>query len=86
MASSVIMVFSGIVVPLPLFPGWMQPALDVLPFRGLMDIPFRLYSGHIPARQAPLLLAHQCLWTVLIVAMGRWAMARGMKRVVIQGG
>ena len=34
-----------------------------LPFRGLMDTPFRLYLGHIPPSAIVPALAHQLLWS-----------------------
>ncbi|MHC4599236.1 MAG: ABC transporter permease [Planctomycetota bacterium] len=79
-------IFSGIIIPLPFFPDWAQPFLNALPFRGLMDIPFRMYLSHIPPAEAPLMFAHQLVWTVAIVLFGRWLMARGTKRLVVQGG
>jgi ABC-2 type transport system permease protein len=79
-------VFSGLVIPLPFYPEWAQPVLNFLPFRGMMDIPFRLYMGHIPAAEAPALLAHQVAWTLAIVMIGRMLLARGMRRLVVQGG
>jgi len=81
-----IFIFSGMTVPLPLLPDWAQPILNFLPFRGLADVPFRLYMGHIPPEQAIGELAHQAVWTVALVALGRWLLARGMHRLVVQGG
>ena len=78
--------FSGIIVPLPLFPDWAQPVLDFLPFRGLMDVPFRLYIGHIPAHEVFGLLGHQLAWTIAFVLMGRLLLLIGMRRLVVQGG
>ncbi|WP_437631670.1 ABC transporter permease [Sorangium sp. So ce854] len=83
---SVVLVASGMIVPLPLFPSWMQPALDALPFRGMMDAPFRLYLGHLPAGALPGVLLHQALWTAAFVAIGRAMVARGLRRLVVQGG
>jgi ABC-2 type transport system permease protein len=83
---ALVVVLSGMNVPLPLFPAWAQPILDVLPFRGLVDTPFRLYLGHIPPSQTPWLLLHQLGWTAAIVLLGRWLLARRMRRLVIQGG
>jgi len=45
-------VFSGLIIPLPLFPDWMQPFLNAMPFRGLADTPFRIYMGHLPPAAA----------------------------------
>lgn len=77
---------SGITLPLPLFPDWAQPLLNVLPFRGLMDVPFRLYMGHIPASEAFFVVGHQVVWVLLLAVFGRWLLGRGTRRLVVQGG
>ncbi len=79
-------IFSGLIIPLPLFPDWAQPIIRLLPFRGLMDVPFRLYMGHIPPGQLLGVLAHQLGWTAALVMAGRWLLARGTRRLVVQGG
>ena len=79
-------VLSGMIIPIPLLPDWAQSVLNFLPFRGLIDTPFRLYMGHIPQAQLPLVLAHQAAWTIALVALGRWILARGTHRLVVQGG
>lgn len=86
MLPSVVFVFSGMIVPLPLWPDWLQPLLNFLPFRGLADTPYRLYLGHIPPHDAFYVLAHQAAWTLVFIAAGRGLLARGMHRVVAQGG
>ncbi len=84
--SVAVMLFSGMTVPLPLFPDRMQAILNFLPFRGLVDVPFRLYMGHIPPEGAFPLFAHQIAWTGVLVAVGHWLVARGARRLVVQGG
>ena len=74
--ASVVSLFSGMVIPLPLFPDWAQPLLHALPFAGLMDLPARIYTGNIPAAQAGWALAHQAVWTIVLVALGRWLLGR----------
>ena len=85
MAASVTF-FSGMIIPLPLFPDWTQPIVQALPFAGLVDLPFRVYIGHIPPRDVVAVLRHQLLWTIALVLFGRWLLARGMRRIVVQGG
>ena len=77
---------SGMVIPLPLYPDWAQPLLDFLPFRGLVDTPFRLYLGHIPPEHVGAVLAHQLVWTAALVLLGRRLLARATRRLVVQGG
>jgi ABC-2 type transport system permease protein len=64
LAPALIFFFSGIVVPLPLFPDWMQGIFAVMPFRGLMDTPFRIYMGSLSGAGAYAALAHQLAWIV----------------------
>jgi ABC-2 type transport system permease protein len=82
----VVNLLSGALVPLPLLPEWIQPLAAALPFRGLLDTPFRLYLGHLPPAEALLAVAHQLAWTVALVLLGRWLLARALRRVVVQGG
>lgn len=77
---------SGMVIPLPLFPDSLQPVLTALPFRGVCDAPYRVFTGHIPLSGVPLALAHQLGWVAALVVLGRWLLARATRRLVIQGG
>ncbi len=83
---SLVTIFSGMVIPLPLFPDWLQPLITALPFRGLVDVPLRIYSGDLPLAEAWGALALSALWTVALIALGRVLLARGTRRLVVQGG
>jgi ABC-2 type transport system permease protein len=80
------MVLSGLMIPLPLFPAWMQTFLSLQPFRGVIDIPSRLYTGVIPSHEALYFLAFQLIWSIALIGLGRWMMSIATKRIVIQGG
>lgn len=77
---------SGLIVPLPLFPEWLQPFLNLQPLRGVIDIPSRLYTGVIPAQEAFYYLGFQLIWILILVGIGRWLMDRALRQIVIQGG
>ena len=79
-------VFSGMVIPLPLFPDWAQPVLDLLPFRALADVPYRIYAGDIPISAAPFEIGLGAAWAVLLIALGRIWLERGKRVLVVQGG
>lgn len=83
---SFVMVLSGNIVPLPLFPDWLQPFLNLQPFRGLVDVPFRIYCDDIAPAAAVPEIFQQIAWTLIIVQLGRWWLARSMRAVVVQGG
>ena len=77
--------FAGLVIPLALFPDWMQGALLWQPFAGLADIPYRIYSGALVGPRAFEGIAAQTLWIVLIALIGRWWLDRVMARIDMQG-
>lgn len=77
---------AGLAIPLPLFPDWMQPFLNIQPFRGVIDIPSRIYTGVISSDEAIYYLAFQLVWSLVFIAIGRKLMGTGLKKLVIQGG
>jgi ABC-2 type transport system permease protein len=83
---SVVALLSGMIIPLPLFPDWMQTILRLLPFGALIDLPARVYTGHIPPSEAGWVVLHQASWTAALVLGGRAFLRRSLHRVVVQGG
>jgi ABC-2 type transport system permease protein len=83
---AVVMMFSGMIVPLPLLPDWVQPLLVAQPFRGLVDVPFRIYSGNIAPDVASIEIVQQGAWLLLLIWLGRRWLARGTRQLVVQGG
>jgi ABC-2 type transport system permease protein len=81
-----IVILSGSLVPLPLYPEWLQPALRLQPFAGLLDTPLRIYTGHLGTTAALAGLVRQAVWIVVLVGIGRVLMARVMARLQAQGG
>jgi ABC-2 type transport system permease protein len=79
-------VFSGNLIPLPMLPDWLQPAMRYQPFAGLLDYPLRIYSGHLAGADALAALARQAVWIVVLVAAGRALATRVMARLQTQGG
>ncbi|NJP12404.1 MAG: ABC transporter permease [Leptolyngbyaceae cyanobacterium RU_5_1] len=83
---TLIIMFSGMIVPLPLFPEWIKPLLNALPFAGLLDQPLRLFTGNLPPSAVLTVLLHQGFWIVVIVLLGRFLVSQGVNKLVIQGG
>jgi ABC-2 type transport system permease protein len=79
-------VLSGFLLPIPLFPDWAQPIVRALPFAGVADLPFRLFTGHIAPENAVGVIGQQLVWTAVLVILGREVLRRGVRRLVVQGG
>jgi ABC-2 type transport system permease protein len=81
-----IMLLSGTLVPLAYFPDWMQTALRLLPFSGLVDIPANIYLGIIPASQIFTYGLLQLFWTGVFILIGLKLFNMAVKKLVVQGG
>lgn len=77
---------SGNLVPLPLFPPWAQQFIDVQPFRCIIDIPARLYTGIIPVADAGYYLVFQVFWIFAFIGLGHMLIRKALRQLVIQGG
>ncbi|MBI5346882.1 MAG: ABC-2 family transporter protein [Chlamydiae bacterium] len=78
-----VFLLSGSMIPLPLFPNVLKPFLYLQPFRGVVDIPIRFYTGIISINEAHYYLGFQVLWTLILVILGKWLMIRAISRHVI---
>ena len=76
----------GLVVPLPLLPDAVRAVVELLPFSGIQDVPFRIYAGHLAGDAAVIAVARQAVWLIALVALGRLVLRRGLRRVVVHGG
>ena len=77
---------SGVTIPLLFFPDWAQATINILPFRYIMDIPFRFYLGHIPPEQIWYHLPFQIAYLIALITVGHLVLTRGIHRLVAQGG
>jgi len=84
--SPLVIVFSGSLLPLNFYPDALQPLLHLQPLAGLVDIPFRIYFADLRGDAALRGLALQAGWTVVLMGLGRLAMARMMRQFEMQGG
>ncbi len=80
------LVLTGIAIPLPLFPDWMQLFIEFQPFRYIIDVPVRIYLGAIAGEKILIYLVLQLIWTAVLIAFGRLLINLAMKRFVIHGG
>ena len=83
---SVLMLLSGVLIPLAYFPDWLQTALRIMPFSNLIDIPFSFYLGVIPVSKLFLYSLLQIGWLAVFICIGLLLFSAAKKKVVVQGG
>jgi ABC-2 type transport system permease protein len=79
-------IFSGYLVPLELFPPWVQALARVLPFRSMLGFPVELITGLLPRQQALLELAVQWGWIAALLVGVRLAWRSGLRHFAAFGG
>ena len=79
-------ILSGGVIPIPFFPIFLQKIANVLPFRYICDLPFRIYSGNIKVNDGLFQMLIQVIWFILLVLIGNVILKKILKKVVVQGG
>lgn len=85
-AMSVVTFFSGMLVPIALWPEWLAHIPRWLPFEGLLDVPFSIYLGKITGVHVWIAIGKQAMWNLFFIGLGRVLLNRGFSRLVIQGG
>lgn len=84
--SAVFDILSGSLLPLAFLPNFLQKIAYVLPFRYVIDLPFRLYTGAIPFNEGIVLFGEEIIWIIIFVSFGYFLTDRIMRRAVVQGG
>ncbi|WP_406211617.1 ABC transporter permease [Streptomyces decoyicus] len=80
------MFFSGMVLPLRVFPGALGEVAQVLPWAAVLQVPADVLVG---ARSGGALwrgLVFQAAWGVALLALGRLVQAAATRKVVVHGG
>ena len=79
-------ILSGLVVPIPFFPVFLQKISRLLPFQYISDLPFRIYVGNVGIIPGIFGVSVQLIWLFILIFMGLFLMKKSLRRVVVQGG
>lgn len=77
---------SGGVVPIPFFPLFLQKIANILPFRYVSDLAFRIYSGNIGIKEGLFGILIQIVWLIIMLLVGNILTNKNLRRIVVQGG
>lgn len=86
MLNLLMMILSGNILPLTLFPDAWQKVITLLPYAQLLDAPIRLYTGEWALSQFPRVIAIQGIWTATLLFLGLYFWRQNQKHIVLQGG
>ncbi len=78
--------FAGLLLPLNLFPTWLETVARALPFASMIQLPVEVYLGLHHGWGLAWVLGQQLLWAVALVALGRVVLGSATRRLVVQGG
>lgn len=77
-----VFVLGGMLIPIEVFPSWLETVARFSPFSAMAYAPARLASGHVE----PGVLAGQVGWVVVLVGAAVAMFARGERRMLAVGG
>lgn len=82
----IVMFFGGLLLPINLFPPWLEAIARALPFASMIQLPAEIYLGTHSGTAIVAVLGQQLLWAVVLMGVGRMLLSTATRRVVIQGG
>ncbi|WP_433549499.1 ABC transporter permease [Streptomyces sp. CA-294286] len=80
------MFFSGMLLPLTLFPGLLGEVARAMPWSSLLQVPVDVYLGKRTGWDLVAAYAFQAGWAVALLTLGRLVQRAATRRVVVQGG
>jgi ABC-2 type transport system permease protein len=80
------MFFSGMLLPLTLFPGALGAVALRLPWAAMLQTPADVLLGRVTGGAELRALGWQLAWAVGLLALGRLVQAAALRKVVLQGG
>jgi len=79
-------IFSGFYMPLAFFPEWLAELSRMTPFGASIYIPIQIFLGNLHGSALLESLLIQGFWIVTLFILDHIIMARGVRKLVIQGG
>lgn len=81
-----IMLLSGMWIPLWLYPRWLRSIAMVLPFQGIFFTPLSIYIGQSHGSNLQIALLHQAGWVMILILAVTIAWRTVYRYLTVQGG
>lgn len=79
-------IFSGALIPLEFFPGWLKTAAAIMPFQAIVSTPLNIYQGSLQGPAVWSALGIQAAWVAFLWLLCRWLLGPCLRALEIQGG
>ena len=83
---ALVALFSGALIPLTFFPGWLKTVADFLPFQQMSYSPVSIYLGIVKGIQMYEVLIFQLVWIAILFLLSRLFYNFAIKKITVQGG
>ena len=84
--SALFLFFTGALIPLNLFPVWLQTACAWTPFPSLVYAPIAIYTGRLNGNELWQAVGMQFVWLVIVYVVLRLMWRIALRRVTVFGG
>ncbi|UUZ59183.1 ABC transporter permease [Nocardioides sp. B-3] len=78
--------FSGMMLPLVLFPGWLGTLARALPWAAYVQVPADIWLGKRPGADPVVALGFRVMWAVILLSACLLVVRAATRKVVVQGG
>lgn len=86
LATAFAIFFSGMTLPLVLFPGWLGTVAEAMPFAGFLQVPADIWLGRHQGIEILGYLGFQVAWIVVLLGCCHLTLRAATRKVVVQGG
>jgi ABC-2 type transport system permease protein len=86
LSGAVALFFSGMTLPLVLFPGWLGTLAQALPWAAMIQVPNDLWLGQYPGVEVLGALGFQLAWALALLGCCALVLRAATRKVVLQGG
>lgn len=83
---ALVSLFSGALIPLTFFPGWLRTITDLLPFQQMSYSPVSIYLGIVKGPEVLKVLGSQFLWIIVLYLLSKTFYSYAIKKITVQGG
>ncbi|MCX7570645.1 ABC-2 family transporter protein [Tumebacillus sp. DT12] len=84
--NAILLFFTGSMVPVTMFPGWLQTLSQYMPFQSIVYVPVSIYTGTLAGLDALSAMLVQILWLALMWAVVRVIWSLAVRKVTVFGG